>query len=297
MKQKFTFLFLIILTLSLLVPGCYNGEFYDAASAPGASQSNPMYVSGPLTNEINENDLTDMDGIITGNGTNFNAIIKPSGDIVGTTETQTLSNKTFNAGSSYLNVYSTDAAVIEAQSNRNDNVAAIIQGYKYSTSPADEDYLFSFVSYGKNSASTKLAFGSFGFIAKDVTSTEEDTEFYVTLRNDGDYNKAFYVSGNGTAYFDTGYEIFDSLDDALVIRQGVSERDFELLESIGIYEKRYKLNKDGQLYLDAGGNPVQNGYYINMQNMINLLAGGIYQNRDYIESLEARIKELEDLPK
>jgi len=59
----------------------------------------------------------------------------------------------------------------------------------------------------------------------------------------------------------------------LVLRQGIQQRNRDLLCDMGVLERK-----------DTGS-----GYMLNIQKMIHLLAGGIYQNRAKIDELERRL--------
>lgn len=59
------------------------------------------YGSSNNTDSISENTTTNLDGILIGDGMNVNAITRPSGDVVGTTESQIITDKTFNGSFVY----------------------------------------------------------------------------------------------------------------------------------------------------------------------------------------------------
>ena len=59
-----------------------------------------------------------------------------------------------------------------------------------------------------------------------------------------------------------------------------------VFEKIGVLKKKY--NKQGTWI---------GKYMVNVQDFLKLLSGGVYQNRDKIDALEARIVELEKLLK
>ncbi|KKL65971.1 hypothetical protein LCGC14_2149600, partial [marine sediment metagenome] len=76
----------------------------------------------------------------------------------------------------------------------------------------------------------------------------------------------------GTA--DDPVALFDSYDDALMLRQGVQQRNHELLVDMGVFTRK-----------DTGS-----GYMMNIQPMTRLLAGGIYQNRALIEDIRDTVE-------
>ncbi len=78
----------------------YSVRVYDTTS-----EANPAYVmvQGLITDNatiyalLEDGSLTTLDGIIVGDGSFIGAITRPGGDVVGTTETQTLTDKTLTA--------------------------------------------------------------------------------------------------------------------------------------------------------------------------------------------------------
>ena len=91
----------------------------------------------------------------------------------------------------------------------------------------------------------------------------------------GSANEAFTVTSGGLGSFDlagTGAgapSLHDDKDDAMVLRQGLSGGDLEMFEGIGIVKK-----VPGSL----------SGWHINLQPMLMLTAGGVYQNRARIDA-------------
>ena len=101
---------------------------------------------------------------------------------------------------------------------------------------------------------------------------------------DGTINQAMTLSGAGGLSVDADIgtaddpvALFDKYDDALALRNGIQQRNHALLVEMGVFTRK-----------ETGS-----GYMMNIQPMTRLLAGGIYQNRAYIESLEQRIVDLE----
>jgi len=97
----------------------------------------------------------------------------------------------------------------------------------------------------------------------------------------------------GVLYIEGTYEIFDEYDDALLLKQGIGQGDMQKLEQVGIVKKKYKTNETGDLIYTKDNNLIETGYLINVPSLMKLISGGVYQNRDYIESLESRIMALE----
>ena len=116
--------------------------------------------------------------------------------------------------------------------------------------------------------------------AKDVTTGTEDCELFFRLIDGGAQNDAVRILGSGQLSVDADSGLgaavvgkFDEYDDALILRQGISEGALEKLEDIGIMTRK-----------DTGS-----GWFLNLQGMSYLLAGGIYQNRAKIDDLEERL--------
>lgn len=116
---------------------------------------------------------------------------------------------------------------------------------------------------------------SIDIVVTDVTNGGEDAQFELVLMSGGAMNTAFKVDDTGIGYFDAAGAgnavptLFDHLDDAMTIREGIQQRNRELLTDIGVMEKK-----------DTGS-----GHFLKLQPMLNLLGGGIYQNRARIDKL------------
>jgi len=72
-----------------------------------------------------------------------------------------------------------------------------------------------------------------------------------------------------------------------LLKQSIGNGNLQLLVDAGILKKKYRKDDQGKV------TAIQDGYYMSIQEFNNLLAGGIYQNRSYIETLETRIAALE----
>ena len=112
MKKLFIIQMSLILIILLSITGCFPQDTsesnpYSVRVYDTSSNASPIYVhvSGITTDnatiagtaECNEGSITDMDGIIVGNGSSLSAVTQPSGDIVGTSESQELTNKQLGA--------------------------------------------------------------------------------------------------------------------------------------------------------------------------------------------------------
>ncbi len=152
-----------------------------------------------------------------------------------------------------------------------------------SVSPANLDEIGKFYFWGNDSNNTSQRYAKLYVQAEDVTAGSENGRIGFYLTNNGAWNHAMYLTSDGTLYVDGTNETFDEYDDALLLKKGVGQGDKLALLNAGVLD----------IKLDEFGNIIPGKYMVNLQNMSNLLAGGIYQNRDYIESLEARILILE----
>ena len=115
--------------------------------------------------------------------------------------------------------------------------------------------------------------GAINCYLQTATNAAEDSQLHFWTMLAGTLNQAFKVDEAGIGYFDAAGAgdaiptLFDHLDDALVIREGLRNR--ELLTDIGVMERK-----------DTGS-----GYFMKVQPMLNLLGGGIYQNRARIDDI------------
>ena len=83
----------LVIVFSMLAIAIFNSCSMAEPSTPiGDITFN--YGSSNCTNSISENTTTNLDGILIGDGFNIDAITQPSGDVVGTTENQIITDKT-----------------------------------------------------------------------------------------------------------------------------------------------------------------------------------------------------------
>lgn len=430
MPKKYLILISVIIVLSSFFIGCfpdyssstnpYYVRTYDTSTA-----SSPIYVhvigltsdNMTLQNDgsVYEGAPTDITGIVVCNGSTVGYVIKPSGDIVGTTESQELTNKVISSpemngiidiGSEYLIFLSdTSARGIELKNDSNDAYGSrlyfvhdsespavgdrvgeiefdgnseggsthygeiycriqdkgngteqgmykfwlshegslnnamnldgdgqlwidgslnaddniYLGGHIYSgayvyiddyiivNSPEDQGvtvtvdgrpainllsiklpssgarYVGDVYSKAYNTNNDTITYGLIRTRLNDDTAGSEDSDFYFLGQDSGSLNIAMILTGAGVLSVDDSYGTFDELDDAEILRQGISNGDKELLLANDILTP--KINSSGDI--------IKNEYMINLQPLLKLMSGGIYQNRDYIESLEERIKILE----
>lgn len=161
--------------------------------------------------------------------------------------------------------------------------------YHKKATPADGDLSAIFYFYGRHDAIGKHEFGQLRIVNVDVSAGSEDGGVEWYLMENGAWNLAMTLSSNGTLAVDDSYGTFDYLDDADVLRKGISEGDTELMREIGVLKTVDIIDIDGKI---LGTQDM-----VQLQPFIKLIAGGVYQNRDKIDVLEARIVELEKLIK
>ena len=145
-------------------------------------------------------------------------------------------------------------------------------------SQLDGEIAFNILGKAHNDAGSpeEIQYGKFTLITVDVSDGAEDGKFQWSLANTGTLNNvAMELSGAGGLGVDADIgtaddpvALFDSYDDALMLKQGIQERNAELLADMGVFTRK-----------DTGS-----GYMMNIQPMTRLLAGGIYQNRELIEN-------------
>lgn len=232
---------------------------------------------------ITTNTATSFSGIIVGDSGNCSEITQPSGTVVGTTDTQELTNKTLNAGSGSIPVNTTgNIKGIEITSTSGSSVGPALNMVHHSGTPANGDSCFQLTGRSYNVNSLEYTYGLIRITTPDISEGSSNGGFEIWLLDEEVLNQALILSSEGILYVDDSYDTFDEYDDAEVLREGISKGNKALLLSLGvIVEKR-----------DDYGSIIPDEYMISTQRLINLIAGGVYQNRDYIESLEARIAEL-----
>jgi len=156
-----------------------------------------------------------------------------------------------------------------------------------SASPAAADNLVFIKGEGKDSAGNLTAYGQLNFKIADPTDSSEDGQFTIQLVEAGAYNLCLTLASTGVLAVDLGgsggaaqVDLFDDYDDALVLRQGIQQNNRELLADMGVLERK-----------DTGS-----GYMMNIQPMVRLLAGGIYQSRQLIdETKDELVRRIEGL--
>ena len=144
----------------------------------------------------------------------------------------------------------------------------------------------------EDDAAVERDIGQLGFRRDGADNT---AEFLLRTYNGGTANEAFKITPLGIGFFDASGDgsatvtLFDEYDDATELQRfaraqssliPTEEREEHLarMVALGIFER----NKASS-----------SGYMLGVQPVLRLVAGGIYQNRAYIDSLETRIQELE----
>lgn len=108
------------------------------------------------------------------------------------------------------------------------------------------------------------AIGNRGDLSDDFAITDVTAGLHRLRINSTGY-VGVDVSGVSGSY--ANIDLYDEHDDAVVLHQGISQRKVEVLEQLGIMEK------------------MGNQWMMNLQPMMMLLAGGVYQTRQRLDGL------------
>ncbi len=125
-----------------------------------------------------------------------------------------------------------------------------------------------------------------GSLAFRRAGADDTGDFVLSTYITGTQNESFRVTSGGLGSFDLAGAgdalptLFDDYDDAMVLREAVGLRGVELLEEMGIAERK-----------DTGS-----GWWMNLQPYLGLLRGGIVQNRQGMDAgfadMDRRLKAL-----
>ena len=201
----------------------------------------------------------------------------------------TTNGKSFDAGAGNAAIATTGANKGLAINNTNDDVHGASVLFRHtSATPAVNDTLGRLLYWGNNSTPADVEFGAFDCLSSVVTAGSEESRFEWTTKLAGAYNTAMQLSAAGTLGVDLAgvgtpaqVDLFDKYDDALVLRQGIQQNNRALLADMGVLTRK----NNGS------------GYMMQLQPMVRLLAGGIYQTRQMLEDtreeLLVRLSEVE----
>lgn len=329
--KRFMTLLSMVVALSLilnLVACTATGEFYSPDTGLGSDNDTPVYVNyvNTIPVSLNQTDLTGWPGVLADDQHPVTAEV--------ISDIQTATELTF---SSFNTLFLNDTANSKSTAGITINQGGYdneILSFKSSdvahglTSITETDTFFFFTKQEanrggmlfrgiKDPGNNNSAFAFYGHLGSDLDTTKStagrglaeicasqhsggaitavvaDGNILVVSAYDGSSYKArlivdnegdLWLSGGVTA--DLGYTEYDEHDDAILLKNSLSLNDYELLVNAGIAERKY-----------TGDNETVSSYSFNLTEMIKLVAGGVYQNRDKIDRLEARITELERLTK
>lgn len=239
-----------------------------------------------------------------------------AGAIVGTTLSQTLTNKTLTSptingtiattgltlpavtlnGTVTLNGQFLDAGAGSAHLTTTGSISFVITttsdgdqgpriyGQHISASPAIDDIPLEIVAEGKDADSPQntVVYGRMRIRVESPAAGAAYGKFEILLLQNQSKNLALTLASSGVLAVDLAgsgdpaqVNLFDSYDDALVLRQGIQLNNRELLADMGVLTRK-----------DTGS-----GYMMNLQPMVRLLAGGIYQTSAMLEDTRKELRE------
>lgn len=345
MKSKILSSLILILFLFSLLSGCtleQSEEDPMHVYLSGVGSDNVSIVVNQYTTNITESTTSNLTGIVTVDGSSVSTIAQPSGTVVGTTDTQSLSNKTIAnlllTGYAYLNDSSntkqTYGLTLHQSTNSDEILSLKASHVAHNITDITESDTYGFFKKGSSTQGSLLISGlgegSYGILnqgystnqntdntssahspvhmvagvksGSSVTSLDAGSNIF-TVQN---YNSTeLILKGNGDLWIgggvfgDSGYTEYDIYDDAILLRDSISLNDYQLLVDAGIAQVKYKYQErtkpDDPLVLerDSKGEPIIVGYTFDLVKLIKLAAGGVYQNREKIDSLTERIESLE----
>jgi hypothetical protein len=195
----------------------------------------------------------------------------------------TLNGQVFDAGSGNAEIDTTGLAKgLEIISTQDGAAGAMVRLINVSTSPAAADQVALFQGTGKSDGSPQntINYGTIYFNITSPTKTAETGDLDIYLYNGGVNNQALHLTGPGVLSVDLAgsgtpaqVDLFDSYDDALALRDGIQRGNREILANMGVLTRK-----------DTGS-----GYMMNLQPMVRLLAGGIYQGRQQLDDLRTEL--------
>lgn len=294
--KKTTFLIIFSwLLVMILIVGCSIVE----PSNQGSSSDNPIYVYSfngtyPTHNTTHQNGGVDeinvvgLSGLLADDQHIIDAEAVSAIENAGSIDLPetTLTGDMNVGGKSMLSTSETGKMYINDGGVQLTRVTDASNGYNFavltqSNSPADFDELALWYMYGYNDNAELMYYHRIEYEIYDASDGTEDARILWYMMDNGSINCAMTLLGDGSLAVDVGYGTFDDYDDAELLEKSIKDGEIELLEEAGILIR--KPNKDGNW----------NGEYLmDIAKMARLLAGGIYQNRDYVEYLENELDTL-----
>lgn len=157
--------------------------------------------------------------------------------------------------------------------------------YHDSDSPADNDVVYREHWYGRTNTLVQSRIGYMDVQVVDVTAGTVNGQISWFLMDGAGTNLAMLLSSSGNLSVDLGFGTFDKFDDAQLLRDSIKKGDMEKLVAIGVATRGYTITESGEI--------IEDGYLVSINEMIKLVSGGVYQNRDKIDALQIQISELE----
>lgn len=254
-----------------------------------------IYGNGSLISSINESYYTEAESDTHYADTTTHGT---TGDIVGTTDSQSLSNKTIvtptldgtitlDDSGQYIDVNSyarfrtnTSGGGIQVVSTDGGSAGGAFSLIHDGSSMANNDYCPLYYRFDNNVGQQYIG-GQIICVINDVIDEQEDNKFTFYLMESGTINLAMQLDSDGTLYIDGTYETMDVYDDALLLSEGFRDGDEQLLKDVGVLVPK----------TDIEGNIIPDEFMLSTQRLMALLTGGVYQNRDKIDEILIRLDE------
>lgn len=285
-----------------------------------------IVITGVPILTITENTTTNQIGFIVGDGSFISDLALPSGNVVGTTATQELTNKTLNASvpkgtwipSSWIISGDAKFGVGNLLRFGTGDTRIYNDGSTLRINTVSSSLGLDSTGAGAGLSTTVTNDGNLGaaFTTSHASASpandDEISNWFIWAQDSGGgwqyYFKTQYIATNVTAGAETGkivWQIYDggTLNTAMYLLgdgtlytdlapQVFDNYDDAQLLKLSISGGDKKLLVDAGVFIqtDNGTSPK---YMMNTQAMMSLIAGGVYQNRDKIDLLEKRIAELE----
>jgi len=195
--------------------------------------------------------------------------------------TVTLNGQVFDAGAGSAQINTTGSGVGFTVQCTNDGVnGARINLTQISTTAAADDVVGFIRVADKDDGGNDQHYGLLEFMIESSADGSEAGKMRFRMAVGAAWNEALTLSSAGGLGVDADIgtaddpvALFDDYDDAIALRQGIQQRNQELLADMGVFTRK-----------DTGS-----GYMMNIQPMVRLLAGGIYQTRQMVDDLTERI--------